>query len=342
MSRRIALVLPNWVGDVVMATPALRAVRESFPDAELIGIGKPYVRGLLDGSPWLDGFIPITSLAQALAVRRRRIDVAVLFPNSFRSALFTWLAGCKRRIGYARHGRTPLLTDRLYATRDARGRFVPSPILLDYNRLAESAGAVVRSHRLELFTALDDEAAADEIWERAKFHRRPMVVTLNPGAAFGAAKLWPREYFAALARRLANEFDAGVLVLCGPAERDLARSIVRAANHPFVRSLADENVSLGLTKACVRRSALLVSTDSGPRHFAAAFDRPVVALFGPTHIEWTQTYHPREVQLQERVPCGPCQRRACPTDHRCMRDLSPETVFRAAARLLAPRATHAA
>jgi heptosyltransferase-2 len=342
MSRRIALLLPNWVGDVVMATPAIRALRESFPDAELIGFGRPYVRGVLDGSPWLDEFLPLTSLIQAVAARRWRFEVAVLFPNSFRSALFAWLAGCRRRVGYARDGRATLLTDRLRATRDSRGQFTPSPLLLDYNRLAECAGARIGSHRLELFTTLQDEAAADAIWEGNRFADRSAVVALNPGAAYGAAKLWPREYFAALARQVADEFHAGVLVLCGPAERDLARSIARAANHPFVASLADANVSLGLTKACVRRSALLVSTDSGPRHFAAAFDRPVVALFGPTHIAWTQTYHPSETQLQQQVPCGPCQLRTCPTDHRCMRDLTPQTVFRAAARFLASRAAHAA
>jgi heptosyltransferase-2 len=341
MRRRIALVLPNWVGDVVMATPAIRAVREAYPDAELIAFGKPYIAGVLDGNPWLDEFVPVKSLWQARSFRSRRIDTAILFPNSFRSALFTWLAGCRRRIGFARHGRTVLLTDRLYAKRDMAGRFVPAPIVLDYNRLAERAGAQVGSNRLELFTTADDEAAADAIWDRHGLGSRP-VIAINPGAAFGAAKLWPAEHFAPLAGRLADSFDASILVLCGPAEREMARSIADRANHPAVHSLADEELSLGLTKACVRRSALLVSTDSGPRHFAAAFNRPVVALFGPTHIEWTQTEHPLEIQLQERVPCGPCQRRTCPTDHRCMRDLSPDTVFRAAAELLSTRPAHAA
>ena len=93
-------------------------------------------------------------------------------------------------------------------------------------------------------------------------------------------------------------------------------------------------LSLGLTKACVRRADLLVTTDSGPRHFAAAFDRPVVTLFGPTHIEWTETYHPRAVHLQQKVDCGPCQKRVCPKDHRCMLRLTPEEVYTAAEGLL--------
>src|SRR5262249_6123559 len=132
----------------------------------------------------------------------------------------------------------------------------------------------------------------------------------------------------------------GVLVVCGPAERALAREIASRADLPAVVSLGElaekggPKLSLGLTKACIRRADLLVTTDSGPRHFARAFDRPVVTLFGPTHIAWTETYHPRAVHLQKQVPCGPCQQRTCPLDHQCMRQLTPPEVFRAAQELL--------
>jgi heptosyltransferase II len=122
--------------------------------------------------------------------------------------------------------------------------------------------------------------------------------------------------------------------LCGPNERKLARQIVELAESPAVHSLADVPVSLGLTKALIRRSALLVTTDSGPRHFAAAFERPVVTLFGPTHIEWTETYYARAINLQRKVPCGPCQLRVCPLDHRCMKDLAVAEVAAAVDRLL--------
>jgi heptosyltransferase-2 len=125
-----------------------------------------------------------------------------------------------------------------------------------------------------------------------------------------------------------------VLVLCGPGEREQARSIARLANRTRVVSLADEPLSLGLTKALIRRCALLVTTDSGPRHFAAAFDRPVVSLYGPTFIDWTRTYFDKEINLQKQVPCGPCQLRVCPTDHACMRLLTPREVLAAAQRLL--------
>jgi heptosyltransferase-2 len=160
------------------------------------------------------------------------------------------------------------------------------------------------------------------------------VVGLNPGAAFGSAKFWPADHFARLARMLAQRLGCGVLVLCGPAERETARRVADDSRSPHAFSLADSPLSLGLTKALVRRLDLLVTTDSGPRHFAAAFGRPVVTLFGPTHVGWTETYYERAVHLQKPVPCGPCQLRTCPLDHRCMRDLTPDEVFAAADRLL--------
>jgi heptosyltransferase-2 len=339
---KLAVFLPNWIGDAVMATPALRALREHFAGAHVIGVLKPYVAGVLEGAPWLDSQVLFDGRgtwdrrwpAVAARLRRHRPDLAVLFPNSFRTALVAWLGGCRRRVGYVRYGRGPLLTDRLHPTRDPKGRRVPSPIIDDYNQLAERVGCPRPSYRMELFTTTRDEAAADAVWQQTAFGEHPEVICLNPGAAFGAAKHWPAEHFAALARDLVDRRGSGVLVLCGPAERDLALRIVSLARRPGVFSLADRPVWLGLTKACVRRCDLLVTTDSGPRHFAAAFGRPVVTLFGPTHIPWTETYHPGAVHLQKRVHCGPCQKRVCPLDHRCMTGLTPAEVYAAAVELL--------
>jgi heptosyltransferase-2 len=343
----IAVFLPNWVGDAVMATPALRALRRHFAGDRMVGVLKPYVAGALGGGDWFDEVILANGgkwsqgvLAVARRLRQRRIDLAVLFPNSFRSALTAWLGGCRRRIGYARYGRSPLLTDAIETLRDVAGKLIPSPIVDAYNLLARRAGCPPLGRRLELFTTAADEAAADRVWQTAAFTGPGEVLCLNPGAAFGAAKFWPAEHFAALAHELAGQRGAGVLVLCGPAEQEIARRIATMACHPAVHALgvvadrAGVTLSLGLTKACVRRAHLLVTTDSGPRHFAAAFDRPVVTLFGPTHIAWTETYHPKAVHLQKRVNCGPCQKRTCPLDHRCMRGLLPAEVLAAVDPLL--------
>lgn len=331
----IALFLPNWIGDVVMATPAIRALTQTYPDARFTAVARPYIDGVLDGATWFHQRIAADQncLAVAAQLRRDRADLAVIFPNSFRTAWIARLGRCRRRIGYARHGRSLLLTDRLQPVRDARGRIKPSPILLAYNRLARAAGCNELTTRMELFTTAADDEAAAGVWQSTGLDQLTTVYCLNPGAAFGSAKLWPAEHFAALALRLVRQAHSGVLVLCGPSERALARRIADRAGHPRVHSLADHAVSIGLTKACIRRSDLIVTTDSGPRHIAAAFNRPVVALFGPTHIAWTDTFYPHEIQLQKRVPCGPCQLRTCPLDHRCMTELTPDEVFAAVEQL---------
>jgi heptosyltransferase-2 len=215
-----------------------------------------------------------------------------------------------------------------------------SPIVDAYNRLIEHLGCPSAGHDLELFTTPADERNADRVWELCNFKDYPEILCLNPGAAFGAAKYWPAEHFVSLARELAERRGCGILVLCGPAERELAHHIAASAEHSAVHALSDlasrggPALSLGLSKACIRRSDLLVTTDSGPRHFAHAFDRPVVTLFGPTHIAWTETYHPRAVHLQKRVDCGPCQKRVCPLDHRCMKTLTPAEVLESVEGLL--------
>ncbi len=262
--------------------------------------------------------------------------MAVILPNSIRYAWVARLSGIPRRIGYARHGREVLLTDSLSEPRDAAGRRLPTPIVESYLRLARHLGCPTDSVRLELATTSDDEAAADRAWSDLAIDALRPVVCLSTGGAFGPAKSWPAEHFAALARGLADLGGASVLVICGPAEREAAREIVALSNHRRVVSLAELPLGLGLSKACVRRAALLVTTDSGPRHFAAAFNTPVITLFGPTHIAWTRTYHPRARHLFLPVPCGPCQRGTCPEGHhRCMRELAPERVLKLALDALA-------
>jgi heptosyltransferase-2 len=340
---KIAVFLPNWIGDVVMATPALRAIRQHFANAYLIGVLKPYVAGVLDGLTWLDRLIfrdtqgPWSRRMPVVIgdLRRERPDLAILFTNSFRSGLMAYLGGCRRRVGFARDGRSSLLTDRLEPVRDADGNLIPSPLIESYNRLAVHVGCPQPGYQMELGTTYRNERAVDALWQRLALAARPEVICFNPGAAYGSAKHWPVDYFAALAQLLVDRRGSGVLVLSGPSEQPAAQEIVRRAQRPSVHSLADHPLSVGLTKACVRRADLLITTDSGPRHFAAAFGRPVVTLFGPTHIAWTETYYPQAVHLQKKVECGPCQLRICPLDHRCMKWLTPAEVFSAAQELLA-------
>jgi len=342
----IAVFLPNWIGDAIMATPAIRHLHETFPRARLVAVSRAYVAPIMHGSPWFSSMVlhdktgkeGLRGAGVIRELRKLDIDVAILFPNSFRSAMMAWFGKCDRRIGFARYARGCLLTDPLEPRRNPKGKIAPSPIVDEYNRLASRLTGDTPEYRMELFTEPEDDRAASRVWTGLGLSSRP-VIGLNPGGAFGASKHWPTGHFADLANRLIDAHDADILVLCGPKEREIAREIQQKAGRDEVKTLADADLSLGLLKGLIRRMNLLVTTDSGPRHIGAAFGLPVVSLFGPTHIEWTNTYYPREVHLSKKVPCGPCQLRACPLaaprTHQCMNDLMPATVAAAVERLLA-------
>jgi heptosyltransferase-2 len=340
----LGIFLPNWIGDAVMATPTLRALRKQFPrPARLVGVLRPYVAEVLAGTSWLDELIVYdpkrrsgehSSWSLVRELRRRRLDAVVLLTNSLRTAAIAWLAGAHRRVGYVRYGRGVLLTDPLYPPRTG-GKLAPVSAVDYYLELAYYLGCPTESRRLELATLAEDERAADRVWEKLGLSRAGRVVAFNTGGAYGAAKRWPSEHCAALARRVAEELDAAALVLCGPSERETAAEIERQASHPRVKSLAGEPLGLGLSKACIRRADAMVTTDSGPRHFAAAFGTPTVSLYGPTDPAWSVNYNPRAIDLRLSLACSPCGRRACPLKHHaCMNELAPDQVFSAVAQLL--------
>jgi heptosyltransferase-2 len=349
---KIGVFIPNWIGDAAMCTPTLRALRSKFPEARLVGIMRPYVADVLAGTPWLDEpiFFNQRSSDPALRawnvlrqLRAAQLDTIVLLTNTFRTALMARASGARVRVGYVRYGRGIMLTHKLYPPRHGWRR-LPGPVIDAYLQLAYALDCPPESHRLELATLAADEAAADQVWEKWNLPPGDQVVVLNSSGAYGAAKLWPSEYFAQLARRIATTKGLAVLVTCGPNERDVARRIVMLADHPRVVSLADEAISIGLTKACVRRSRLMVTTDSGPRFFGVAFGLGVITLFGPTDPAWTRTRDPRETCLQHPVACGPCGRRVCPLGHHdCLRLLTVDQVYAAvSAQLAAGGKSHAA
>ncbi|MCI0331653.1 MAG: lipopolysaccharide heptosyltransferase II [Planctomycetes bacterium] len=338
---RVAVFLPNWIGDVVMATPAIRALRKLVgPDGQLIGLMRPYVADVLAGTSWLDAQIiygkPPSRFRVAAPevyqqLRAERLDRAVLLTNSMRTAWIAWRSGARERIGYAGEGRSWLLTKRVPPRAKSDG--VPLSTIDGYMRLTEAAGCEPEPPRLELFTTPADERAADAVWQQLKLPPGNEVVILNSGGAYGAAKLWPAEYFAELARRIVDRRGEklSVLVNCGPAEREIAREVAARAGSSRAVSLADvEKLPIGLTKACVRRARMLVTTDSGPRFLAIAFGKPVVTLFGPTDPAATATHYEREMSLSLALDCQPCMERTCPlVHHRCMRDLTVDQVYAA-------------
>ncbi len=339
------MVLPNWVGDVVLATPVLAALRGHFVDAQITYLLRAYVEDLIAGGGWHDELVhwpagkglarERDTLRMARELARRRHDVAILMTNSFRSALVAYLAGAKRRVGYARDGRSWLLTDRLPSLKKD-GRFVPTPILPYYARLAEHVGCAVADRKLRLVITPEQEAAGQTLKRHYGLDRGRPYAIVNAGAKFGASKCWPADRYAELCERLPRDFGLTPVLIGAPGEAALLRRIATIAQADVV-CCTDPPTTLGSLKVLVRDAALLVGNDTGPRHYGEAFDIPLVTIFGPTHQEWVATGYAAEIKLQVPVDCGPCQLPECPLDHRCMTRLSVEMVLEAIDRVLGGR-----
>jgi heptosyltransferase-2 len=314
--RRILVVLPSWVGDVVMATPALRAIRQLYPASRITWLLKDYVQPVIDAAPWCDRMIRLrsprsappaaprssrrrrTSLALSNRLRAHRFDLAILLPNSFRSAAIAALANIPRRLGYDRDSRGLLLTDPLVPLRDRTGKFTPVPIIDYYLGLPRYLGAASPSRQMELFTRPTDDARAAALLAELSIKPHQPLVMLNPGAAnMGDAKLWPADRFAAVADDLIDRCNAAVLVNGSPRERPILDALHSAARHPLI-DLPSRGSDLKLLKSLVARCSLMITNDTGARHIAAAMNTPVLALFGPTDPEWTRLDIPHEQILR--------------------------------------------
>jgi len=345
---RVVVFLPNWIGDVVMATPALRGLREHFASAHMVHVGKAAALEVLEGLGLSDEAIPCRPAWWSPAadvvrlswrLRRGRYDLAVLLPNSFRVALTAALAGVSRVAGYARDGRSWLLDDKVSPPRDEQGRFVPVSAVDYYIALVESLGASCADRKMELAVTDLDRQAAEAILAQVGINGRHPVVMLNPGAAFGVSKVWHPTRFAALADALIERRGAGIIINAAPAERAIARQVAEAMRCRPAVNMADFDNSIGLVKGLLRRCDLLVTNDTGARHLAAALGVPVVTVFGSTDPRWSAIDYDRERIVRLDVPCSPCQRPLCPqppgpTYHQCMEAISLEMVLAPAEELL--------
>lgn len=334
----IVVSCPNWIGDAVMATPTVAALAQRFPESNLTLIVRPYVAPVFEPSPHVHRILKwggsdgLGFGALARELRRGKYEVGILLANSFRSALLFFAGRVRQRIGYARDWRSPLLTTRLKPVKE-HGIYVPTPALQSYFDLVRPLGAHDFSTKMALYTTAADEAEADRFYDTLDLVPERTLV-MAPGAAFGLAKCWPPARFAEVARRARDELDLTTIVLCSPKEVETAGIIVDASGDA-ARVAPRPLPSLRTAKAIVRRARAMVTNDSGLRHFAAAYDIPVVTIFGPTHINWTETWFAKETKLQAPVPCGPCQKRFCPEGHlRCMKDVTPGMVFDALSKAL--------
>ncbi len=289
--KQLAIICPSWVGDTVMATPVLRAVRGERPDARVTAVCRPGLDQLLAGCPWVDDIVAVEMKrigGTLQAVRRLRgegVTAALLLPNGLRSALVAVLAGARVRVGYRRAGRGPLLSHGL-ARPPGRG---PVAAVDYYATLARFALDLDHlDTRMELAVTETQRAEAGRLLEGVA---RPFVV-LCPGAN-RTDKRWPAERFAALADELATRHGLAVVATGSPTERPVIARVTAAVRAP-VTDLSAQGVTLGALKGVIAQARIMITNDTGPRHIAAALGTPTVSLFGPTDPRWTSIDSPCE------------------------------------------------
>ena len=347
---------PNWVGDAVMAIPALDAIRARWPDAEIAVLGIPPIAELLSGQKFSDRTIVFERggrhggvwgrgrLAAELA--REKFDIAILLPNSFESAWIAWRAHIPERIGYARDARGVLLTRSV--TRPRAGE-IPAHHSYYYLELVRRAGWIERLPKtLEATLRVSAEArdAAEAALVRAGARARtsggtraqPLRCALGPGAAFGTAKRWLPSRYASLALRLRTEWDADVILFGAPSDRVVADAIAASAGGKIINMAG--KTSTAELPAFLAACDVFIGNDSGATYVAGAVGLPVIAIYGPMPPEIAYPMTPTLEIVRHQVSCSPCLLRNCPVDHRCMTRIEVDDVLSAARKWLegAPRA----
>lgn len=333
----------NWVGDTAITIPALREVRLLLPHAHITLATRAGTAGLLTDADFIDDLLishdeswkSIPSEIQKW--KRGNFDLAVLFPNSFQTALIPALARVPLRFGYATQGRRFLLTHPL-ATPEWRNERHEVYYYLNLTSaletmLRKNSGPANRDPDFGL-TVSDERSAQARAALRALgvAEGRPLVA-LCPGSINSRAKRWPAERYAALGDLLIAELDAEVLLIGSANEQDVSLAVAKQMRRQ--PAIATGSSSLAEVTAILNLADLLITNDTGPAHIAAALGRPTIVIFGPTNPLTTRPFSANSEIILHPPDCAPCMLRDCPIDHRCMTAISVADVFERARALLA-------
>ncbi len=334
---KILIRAVNWLGDAVMTTPAIGAVREFFPNAHISVLATPLVAELFTYHPWVDQVVVYDRkgrhrgaggrLRLSAELKRHAFDLAIILPNSLDAALLPWLARVPRRLGLRSDGRGLLLN---YGV-PKRQQVTTGHQSEAYLSLLAHYGITASAKPQLLATSPAEDAAAARLLSAGGIGPGEYVVGINPGATYGSAKRWYPERFAAVADTLAGRWGAKIVLTGGSGEAGIAADIARTMSAP-VLDLAGKTGVRELM-AVIKRCNFFVTNDSGPMHIAAAFGVPLVAVFGSTDSSTTYPLAEHAVLVREQVDCAPCMKRECPTDHCCMTAVTPAMVVEAAERL---------
>ena len=328
-AEKIIVRMPNWVGDLVMATPVLTDLKNAFPSASITAMCKNPISELLEKDAAIDELFCFTKVSNKFSRREDlrdiiakievgKYDLGILLTNSFSSAWWFWQGKVEHRLGYRGHFRSLLLTDPLNIPEEKVHQVVK------YKRILEPLAIPVSQTMPRIYLTQDEIDESKELLYQRGYEKDKKLIGINPGAAYGSAKCWPPERFRELATKLLEETDAYVVffgdskitALVKEISQGLPEKVIDLAGVTSLRELA----------SIIRDCTFLVTNDSGPMHIGAAFDVPLVALFGSTDDEVTGPYGQKENVVNKRVKCSPCMKRVCPIDFRCMKEISVDEV----------------
>ncbi|HVG03169.1 MAG TPA: lipopolysaccharide heptosyltransferase II, partial [Nitrospira sp.] len=337
---RIVVRGPNWLGDAVMCEPALRHVRAIFPQAEITLLVKPAIADLLEQQSVVNRTLMYDDRGRhaglsgkwtlASVLRRHRFDLAILFQNAFEAALISFLAGIPRRFGYATDGRSLLLTDPVALP----SRNIQRHQVEYYWDLLKPLGGYGPAPAPRLIVTLEESASMAKRLADAGISSSHHVIGVNPGSTYGDAKRWLPDRYAEVVNRLLKDMHKqaggkiGVAILGAKGEEQLGQEIAKQIKTRTV--VCSGHTTVREMMALVKRCQLFLTNDTGPMHVAAAFNVPLVAIFGPTDWQTTSPYGVDAKLVRQSVSCSPCLLRECPIDHRCMTGVTVDHVFDAA------------
>jgi heptosyltransferase-2 len=315
----------NWVGDAIMALPAIRAVRNR-PDTHVSILAREYVADLYSDQDVADELIIYDHRGQhagisgrerlAAELRARKFDSALLLQNAFDAAWLAWRADIPERIGYARDARSLLLTNAIPVPKPGE---IPPHEKFYYLELLRRAGwidALPEEPFIQLKVPEEKRSKAAEFLTSAGVRPRALRVALAAGASYGSAKCWPPDRFAALATQLQQQRDADVILFGAASEAPVSAAII--ANMPRPPIDLTGKTAIADLPALLAGCHTFVGNDSGAMHVAAAVGLPTIGIFGPTDPAGTAPVTPGHTIVRHPTYCGPCFLRRCPIDHRCM------------------------
>ncbi len=324
----------NWVGDAIMALPAIRAVRQRYPDAQISIVARPYVADIYRDQQVCDELIPYDSKGEhhgwsgreklIAALHAKKFDVALLLQNAFDAAWLAWRARIPQRIGYARDARSLLLTNSIAVPKPGE---IPPHEKFYYLELLRRAGWLDQLADVpHIALRVPDAARQRALQTLTEAGARPYAVRIavGAGASYGSAKCWPPGRFSTSLNALTSKHDADVILFGTPAEAGVSSAITADLARPPIDLTG--KTSIADLPALLSQCHLFLGNDSGAMHVAAAVGLPIVAIFGPTDPDGTAPVTPRATIVQQKPYCSPCFLRRCPTDHRCMTAVTPAMV----------------